>query len=53
MHTSAVVPAGDSRAKYNLTKPIALQFEYVAVEFVVEPFRPSGPSLRAMKISAQ
>ena len=30
-----------------------LQVEHVAVEFVVEPFRPFGPSLRTMKTSAQ
>ena len=33
---------GESRAKYNLTEPIPLQVEHVAVEFIVEPFRPSG-----------
>ena len=41
-----------SWAKYNLAEPIPLQVERVAVEFV-EPFRPSGPCLRTMKISAQ
>ena len=34
---------GESRAKYNLTEPIPLQIEHVTVEFIVEPFRPSGP----------
>ena len=29
---------------------IPLQVEHVAVEFIVEPFRPSGPCLRTMKI---
>ena len=43
---------GGSWAKYNLAEPIPLQVEHVAVEFV-EPFRPSGPCLRTMKISAQ
>ncbi|WP_419648568.1 hypothetical protein, partial [Thiolapillus sp.] len=43
---------GESWAKYNLAEPIPLQVEHVAVEFV-EPFRPSGPCLRTMKISAQ
>ena len=43
---------GDSRAKYNLTEPTPLQGEHVAFEFVVEPFRPSGPSIRTMKTSA-
>ena len=37
-------------ATYDLAQLISL---HVAVEFVVEPFRPSGPSLRTMKISAQ
>ena len=32
---------GDSREKYNLTEPILLQVEHVAVEFVVEPDDPS------------
>ena len=44
---------GESWAKYNLTEPIPLQVEHVAVEFIVEPFRPSGPCLRTMKIFAQ
>ena len=44
---------GESWAKYNLTEPIPLQVEHVAVEFIVEPFRPSGPCLPNMKISAQ
>ena len=44
---------GELRAKYNLTEPIPLQVEHVAVEFVVETFHPSGPSLRTMKTSAQ
>ena len=30
---------GESLAKYNLTEPIPLQVEHVAVEFIVEPFR--------------
>ena len=34
---------GESRAKYNLVEPIPLQVEHVAVEFIVEPFRPFGP----------
>ena len=33
----------DSMARYNLTEPIPLHVEHVAFEFVVEPFRPSGP----------
>ena len=44
---------GESWAKYNLMEPIPLQVENVAVEIIVEPFRPSGPCLRTMKISAQ
>ena len=36
---------GKSLAKYNLTEPIPLQVEHVAVEFIVEPFRPSGSCL--------
>ena len=44
---------GESRAKYNLTEPIPLQVKHVTVEFIVEPFRPSGPFPRTMKISAQ
>ena len=44
---------GESRAKYNLAEPILLQVEHVAVELIVQPFRPSGPFLRTMKISAQ
>ena len=55
--TAGVVGApqshGDSRAKYNLTEPISLQVEHVAVEFVVDPFRPSCFSLRTTKTSAQ
>ena len=43
----------ESRAKNNLTEPIPLQVEHVAVEFIVEPFRSSGPFLRTMKIFAQ
>ena len=31
--------------------PIPLQVEHVAVEFIVEPFRPSGSSFRSMKTS--
>ena len=44
---------GGSRAKYNLTEPIPLQVEHVAVEFIEEPVRPSGPFLFTMKISTQ
>ena len=44
---------GESWAKYNLTEPIPLQVKYGAFEFIVEPFRPSGPCLCTMKISAQ
>ena len=36
---------GVSRAKYNLTEPTPLKVEYVAVEFIIEPFRPPSPSL--------
>ena len=36
---------GKLRAKYNLTEPVPLQVEQVVVEFIVEPFRPSGPFL--------
>ena len=43
----------ESWAKYSLTEPIPLQVEHAAVEFTVEPFRPSGSCLRTMKISAQ
>ena len=43
----------ESRARYKLTEPIPLHVEHVAVEFIVEPFRPSGPLLRTMKIIAQ
>ena len=43
----------DSRARYNLREPIPLQVEHVAVEFVLEPFRPSGPNPRTMKTSTQ
>ena len=32
----------ESRAMYNLTQPIPLLVEHVAVEFIVEPFPPSG-----------
>ena len=42
---------GESRAKYNLTEPIPLQVEHVAVELIVEPFRQSGPFLCTMIIS--
>ena len=35
--------SGESQARYNLTEPIPLQVEYVAVEFVMESFHPSGP----------
>ena len=38
-------PYGESRARYDLTEPIPLQVKHVAVEFIVEPFRPSGPFL--------
>ena len=41
------------RARYNLAETILLQVEHVAVEFIVEPFRPSGPCLGTMKIFAQ
>ena len=44
---------GESWAKYNLAEPIPPQIEHVAVEFIVEPFRQSGPCLRTMKIFAQ
>ena len=44
---------GESWAKYNLTERIPLQAEHLAVEFIVEPFRLSGPFLRTMKMSAQ
>ena len=40
---------GESRARYSLTEAIPLQVEHVAVE----PFRPSGPCLRIIKISAK
>ena len=43
---------GDSRAKYTLTGPFVHQVEHVTVEFTMEPFRPSGPSLRTIKIPA-
>ena len=39
----------DSSAWYNLTESIALQVEHMAVEFVVESFHPSGPSLWTME----
>ena len=48
-----IIVYGESRAKYNPTKPIPLQVEHVVVEFIEEPFRPSGPFLLIMKISAQ
>ena len=41
---------GESRARYNLTEPIPLQVEHVAVEVIVDTFRSSGPCLRTMKI---
>ena len=44
---------GDSRAKYDLTEPIPVQVEHVAVEFVVEPSRPADPGLRTVKTFAQ
>ena len=34
-------------------EPIPLQVEHVAVEFIVEPFRSSGPFLLTMKVSTQ
>ena len=43
----------DSSARYNLTEPIPLQVEHVAVKFVVEPLRPPSPSLRTMRTSAK
>ena len=43
---------GTSRARYNLADHIPLQVEHVAVEFVMEPFRPSGHSLRTMRTCA-
>ena len=44
---------GESRARYNLTEPVPPRVEHVAVEFIVEPFRPSDPCLRTTKISAK
>ena len=38
---------------YNLTEPIRLKVEHVAIVFIVEHFRPSGPCIRTMKIFAQ
>ena len=43
----------ESWARYNLMEPIPLQVKHAAVEFIIEPFCPSGPCLRTMKISAQ
>ena len=43
----------ESRARYNLMEPIPLQVEHAAIEFIVEPFHPSGPCLCTMKISTQ
>ena len=43
----------ESRARYNLTEPNPSPFEYVAVQFILEPFRLSGSCLRTMKISVQ
>ena len=43
----------DSRAKYSLTEPIPLQGEHMAVEFIMEPFCPSGPSLLTMMTCAR
>ena len=40
-------------SKYNLREPIPLQVDHVAVEFIVEPFRPSGPCLRTVKVYAK
>ena len=37
----------------SLVEPLSLQVEYMAVKFVMEPFRQSGTSLQAMKTSAQ
>ena len=36
---------GESWAKYNLMELIPLQVEHMAKEFIVEPFRSSGPFL--------
>ena len=36
---------GESWAKYNLTEPIPLQVEHVAIEFIMEPFHPSATHL--------
>ena len=44
---------GESRAMYNLTESIPVQVRHVAVEFIVEPFRPPGPFLWTMKVSVQ
>ena len=44
---------GESREKYNLTEPIPFQVEHVTFVFIMEPFCPSGPFLRTMKLSAQ
>ena len=43
---------GESRARYSLTEPIPLQIEHAAIEFIMEPFHPSCPSLRTMKTSS-
>ena len=47
-----IICHGDSRAMYNLTKPIPLKVEHMAVESVMEPLCPSGPSLQTVKTSA-
>ena len=44
---------GELWAKQNLIEPIPLQVEHMAVEFIVEPFHPSGPFVQTMKIFAQ
>ena len=52
-----VDPGGDrsgvAYGEYNLTEPTPLQVDHVAVEFIVERSRPSGPFLRTMNISAR
>ena len=37
---------GESQARHNLTEPIPLQVEQVTIEFIVEPFCPSGLCLK-------
>ena len=51
--SSAFSSRGEPRAGYNLTDPIPLQVEHVAVEFIVEPFRRYGSCLRTVKTCAQ